>query len=611
MRALRLRRSHALPALAVLLAVASSALISADALGLTPWRPGANGVITACRNTTTLQIRVLSGTAVTCKSTEQKVTWEQRGNVKYGAGAPAATIGITGDLYLDTAGNALYGPKTGAGWGAARPLGGTSGTTIISGHGAPAAGLGADGDLYLDLDATALYGPKAGGAWPTAVTLVGPQGPAGEAGPAGATGPQGPAGATGPEGPAGATGPQGPAGATGPAGPAGSPGPSGAPGATGATGPQGPAGVGAARLPYAETLLDTGTNGGQHPSITIGSDGLPIISSVDQNSGIVITHCTDIRCRTATTVVPSNIVGAPGDLSTTSIAIGGDGFAVVSYYDTVGGDLRVLHCNDVPCSAPTTAAVVTSADDVGKFSSIVTSPVTGKPLIAYHDATTSRLALRACPNATCSSQPFPADPTISNVAPSAVAIASGPAAMFVAFQDASTYRPVVQVVSDAGQTTSIRSDVDSAIGYDVSMVVGDDGNPVVAYIDAASGQLKVARCRYAWESGTISCTPQIVDGNAGLQTPSITIGADGLPIIAYYASATGDLKTAHCYDAACTSSPAQVSRYAVTSGNVGVAPAITIGVDGMPVVAMRDVTNADLRVAAYANQFGVPYSSRR
>ena len=95
---------------------------------------------------------------------------------------------------------------------------GPAGTQILSGQGAPAASLGSTGDLYLDLAAYRLYGPRTSAGWGTGVALTGASGAQGPAGPAG---PQGPVGATG------ATGPQGPVGATGPAGPQG---PAGAPG---------------------------------------------------------------------------------------------------------------------------------------------------------------------------------------------------------------------------------------------------------------------------------------------------------------------------------------------------------------------------------------------
>jgi hypothetical protein len=46
-------------------------------------------------------------------------------------------------------------------------------------------------------------------------------------------------------------------------------------------------------------------------------------------------------------------------------------------------------------------------------------------------------------------------------------------------------------------------------------------------------------------------------------------------------------------------------------GDVGVDSSITIGADGLPLVAYRDSTNGDLKVAHCTNTFCVPYLRRR
>ncbi len=89
-----------------------------------------------------------------------------------GAGAPAASLGDKGQMYINTSNGNIYGPKTDAGWGS----------------------------------------PSSGGAGATGPT--GPTGVAGATGPTGATG-VGTTGATGPTGVTGATGPTGATGATG------------------------------------------------------------------------------------------------------------------------------------------------------------------------------------------------------------------------------------------------------------------------------------------------------------------------------------------------------------------------------------------------------------
>ncbi len=116
--------------------------------------------------------------------------------------------------------------------GPAGPQGiaGSNGNTILSGTTAPTSAQGNTGDYYLNTTTNILYGPKTISGWGSGTVLTG-QGPQGPAGPTGPQGPAGPTGATGPQGIVGATGATG---ASGPQGPQ---------GIAGAAGPQGPAGT--------------------------------------------------------------------------------------------------------------------------------------------------------------------------------------------------------------------------------------------------------------------------------------------------------------------------------------------------------------------------------
>ena len=112
---------------------------------------------------------------------------------------------------------------------------------VLAGPTAPTGGVGNVGDIFLDTVGKTLYGPKSATGWAaTGIDLS--QGPTGATGPVGPTGPQ----ITGPTGPS-VTGPTGPS-VTGPTGPASTvTGPTG-PSVTGPTGPAstvtGPTGAG-------------------------------------------------------------------------------------------------------------------------------------------------------------------------------------------------------------------------------------------------------------------------------------------------------------------------------------------------------------------------------
>lgn len=53
---------------------------------------------------------------------------------------------------------------------------GADGKTVLNGSGAPGGGVGVDGDFYIDTAADAIYGPKTGGAWGSPTSLIGPPG---------------------------------------------------------------------------------------------------------------------------------------------------------------------------------------------------------------------------------------------------------------------------------------------------------------------------------------------------------------------------------------------------------------------------------------------------
>lgn len=104
-----------------------------------------------------------------------------------GTAAPAATTGAIGDFYINLATSLFYGPKTNAGWGdgvslkGAKGATGTAGSKILDGAGAPAATLGATGDYYLDKNSSSFYGPKISTGWGIAVSLKGATGATGSA----------------------------------------------------------------------------------------------------------------------------------------------------------------------------------------------------------------------------------------------------------------------------------------------------------------------------------------------------------------------------------------------------------------------------------------------
>ena len=95
---------------------------------------------------------------------------------------------------------------------------------------------------------------------------------------------------------------------------------------------------------------------GTYSAISIGSDALPVISSRNTATGaLTVVHCDDVACAgggesRVDVDDPANLVGRD-----TSVSVGVDGFPVVSYVDETTQRLKVAHCANVFCTPYTRA----------------------------------------------------------------------------------------------------------------------------------------------------------------------------------------------------------------------------------------------------------------
>jgi hypothetical protein len=108
-----------------------------------------------------------------------------------GAGIPNFAIGKVGDMFIDTIGKVMWGPKNNSSWGAGFALVGPTGLpgkSMLHGGGVQSGFLGLVGDFYIDQTAKTLYGPKTASGWGVATNLVGATGAAGGTGATGAAG---------------------------------------------------------------------------------------------------------------------------------------------------------------------------------------------------------------------------------------------------------------------------------------------------------------------------------------------------------------------------------------------------------------------------------------
>ena len=251
--------------------------------------------------------------------------------------------------------------------------------------------------------------------------------------------------------------------------------------------------TGLERPEFALTTLDGPGNVGQYTSVTIGADGLGLISYHDvTNRNLKVAHCSNRAC-TAATLTTLDSAGEVGQF--TSVTIGADRLGLISYYDATNNrNLKVAHCSDQAC----TAATLTTLDDTGDVGqdTSVTIGADGLGLISYHDATNGNLKVAHCSDRACT----------------------------------------------AATLTTLDSKGD--VGQDTSVTIGADGLGLISYRDVTNGNLKVAHCsNRTCTSATLTTLDSA--GEVGQDT-SVTIGADRLGLISYYDTANGNLKVAHC-----------------------------------------------------------------
>lgn len=297
------------------------------------------------------------------------------------------------------------------------------------------------------------------------------------------------------------------------------------------------------------STLDSTGNVGDFPSVTVGSDGLGVIAYVDlSNKKLKVAHCTNLACTAAGLTTPdaSGNVGA----SQTSITVGTDGFPLISYYDATNGNLVVAHCSTVTCSSATTTAL-DSTGDVGQDSSIAIG-ADGLGLVSYRDATNAHLKVAHCADVACSSATATTLDSGTSVGGATSITVGADGRGLVGYFDNGAANLKVAHCSDAACSSATAATVDSAslVGEYASISVGVDGLGVISYWDHSSQRnLKLAHCV---DVACSAATTTVVDSPNDVGSfSSLAIGADGLPLVTYRDVSNNDVRVAHCPNVFC------------------------------------------------------------
>ena len=362
-------------------------------------------------------------------------------------------------------------------------------------------------------------------------------------------------------------------------------------------------------IPLDNTITTIDSNVMDESSITIGLDGLPIISYYESvTKDLMVVHCSNSSCSTFDTPTTIDSVGDFGD---NSITIGTDGFPVIAYHDETNGDLVFVHCTNLTCSNFDTPVTLDSAGIVGEQPSIAIG-TDGFPIISYFDGTNGDLKIAHCTNITCT--------TFGNITPidvtdivgvgSSITIGTDGFAI-VAYHDITNVDLMVAHCTNIACTTfNIPSIVASAgnVGESPSIAIGTDGLPVISYYSISGGALIVGHCFNIACSSFDLITTVDTEDDTGFFT-ALTIGADGFPVISYWDGTVSDLKVVHCTHIGCLTfdPPLRID----TAGAVGRFSSINLGTDGLPIISYLDSSNGALKVAKCNNELCIPNWTRR
>jgi hypothetical protein len=297
------------------------------------------------------------------------------------------------------------------------------------------------------------------------------------------------------------------------------------------------------------TVDDSGSVGFL-PSMVLSKNDFPVISYWDfGNNDLKLATCKD---RTCSNPVFKTIDGLSTDAGAySSLKLNSNGFAVMSYNVQTSKDLNLAVCNDVNCSNPTIRVVDGQSSDVGWYNSLALNN-SGHPVISYQDTTNKNLMLAICDDVLCESK-------------------------------------TVLVIDDS-----------TDVGEYTSLALTNEGIPVISYYDKSNKNLIIAVC------DTISCddpTIRVVDGVASRgvdrfvgEGSSLVLTEDGFPIISYNDETVGkhDVKVAVCHDRTCTE---RTLSTVDQEGQIGEDTSLALRDDGFPVIVYHP--GGRIKIAVY------------
>lgn len=285
-------------------------------------------------------------------------------------------------------------------------------------------------------------------------------------------------------------------------------------------------------------------------SFVMKSGDIPVIARYQYTNGVnpgdlLLYTCNTASCEGYSTVELDTV----GDVGVAnSMSIGSNGLPIIAYQDTTNQDLKVIRCTDATCSQRETN-VIDSTNIVIKSTSIAVGS-DGLARIVYTDSTNKAVKFIKCTNVSCSAAGSPVTIYSGSGSQSGfhvrIALASDdtPRIAYLKYEvSINAYLiNLVQCTANDCSTLGTPQQIDSepVIGPDYGYSIGDillnaSDYPRFAYHTQPdgnySGKLKYAEC------GTTNCstvTNSQIEGSVGYRIPSSAVTSDGLVRVAYY-----------------------------------------------------------------------------
>ncbi len=354
------------------------------------------------------------------------------------------------------------------------------------------------------------------------------------------------------------------------------------------------------------SLTSISSNGaaGYYSSLSLDANNIPTISYYDlTNQNLNVVRCGDANC------VSNNLINVPDSTGNvglyTSLNLDASSNPVVSYYDSTNGNLKVLRCGSPMCG-PNSVYVGDRATDVGRYSAIKLDP-NGKPVISYWDETNGDLKLLHCGDTTCSQSNSITSPyTTGNAGWDTsldIDVNGNPVISFYDFT-AGVMRIIHCTNTNCSGVNPVNTP-DSLSKRASSMMLDSSGNPVIASAGQSDQGLRVVHCGDANCSANNSiASPDfpVFPGGADVRGVSLVLDASGFPVVSYFRADKSQLKLLHCGDVNCTGQNnslsvldpgAQAGDHRATS--------VTLDANGNPVIAYWDTANSALKVLHCGN----------